>query len=278
MKVIEVGKRKSGEGRLSGLNRSLGRMIPSAAREAQSAQEAVVNLFSKILDNRFFMLQGVRFQDFDGLPPLVLIGPPGIWVIEASPVSGMFRSAEDSWEEMDPKARIFRPARPNLPVRTRTAAGGLQNFLAEAVSAKLPPVEPLVLFTHPGAHLELQQPSVRLIQADAISRFAAGLLRSRIVLEKETIQRLADLLGQAPGDLAMEEPEGFELLPEAENPRPKPAQPIKIPEIPEEETGLVKRASRYTGFSRFQWTVLGLMFALVILLLMAVILIFLVIT
>lgn len=276
MKIIEIGQPKAAEGRFSNVNRSLGNLIPSQAKTAQTAQETVITLFKKILDNRFFLLQGVHFQAFEGLTPLVLIGPPGIWVIEASPVSGIFRASGGSWEEMDAKARIFRPAKPNLPARTVAAAKSLETFLAAARESPAP-VEAVVVFTHPGAHLELQQPITRLIQADAMGRFAAGLLKSPIVLEKEVIQALADRLSQSPGNLALEEPDELAEFGDLDTSQGS-AQLPHLPNIPEEEPELVKRVSRFARFNRFQWMVLGLLLVLNIFVLIAVILVVLLIT
>jgi hypothetical protein len=273
MKFIEVGKQTTSEGRMEGgSRRSLGNILPTQGKPAQKAQETVINLFQKILDNRFIMLQSVRFQDWEGLTPLVLVGPPGMWVIEASPVSGIFRASGEKWEEMDEKGRTFRPAKPNLPVRTASAVQSLELFLTTA-GIEPPPIEPVLIFTHPGAHLELQQPVTRLIQADAIGRFAAGLLKSPIVLEKTAVQALAERLSVTPADMAMEDVADDFVPVETESPHLAIPQMPHIPAQLEEEPTVVKRVSRFTNFTRFQWIFLAGLVVFNILVLILVILV-----
>lgn len=262
MKLIDVSKKRAQDSRLKDVNRSLGRLIPSQAREAQNAQDTVSGLFAKILDNRFQLLQGVHMPALEGLNALILLGPPGVWLIEAYPSSGIFRAGSDTWEEMDPKAHIFRPLRPNLPARLVAAAKLLQQVLSAHAPA-LPAVEPVALFTHPGAHLELQNPPVRMLQADAIGRFAVNLLQNRVILDRETIQRMVEVLSAPPSDLAAVQPMDEDGSPAVS--ASSDASPIsRLPNIPEKEPEIVRRVSRFASFTRFQWLVLGLLVLLVI--------------
>lgn len=273
MKVINLSGEKVAEGKRAVINRTLSNLAPSASRAVLQSQEAVIQTFKKILDNRFYMLQEMRFPGIDGPGPLLLLGPAGIWLLEASPASGIFRAVQDQWEEMDSKARIFRPARLNLIART-LAAGAAAQAMFDEIDPLLPRVEAVILFTHPGAHLEQQQPAIRLIQADAIARFAAGLLQIRPRLEPELVQRLAERLNQPEQPPVVPD---VELLPEEPKPA-DPAQAARLPSIPEEEPEVIKRIARKASFNRYQWSVLALLLFLNLLVLIVAIVIILIIT
>lgn len=260
MKIVDVSRKKPEDSRLNEVNRSLGKLIPSQAREARNAQETVINLFGKILDNRFHLVTGVRLPVLEGLNAMILIGPPGVWLLEANPSSGVFRAKPDAWEELDPKSRVYRAVKPSLPARMLAAAKTLRQVLSAHVP-DLPAVEPLALFTNPGAHLELQSPPVRMIQADAIGRFAVSLLQSRVVLDREAVQRLVEVFSAPSANLAAIEPIGED---EAREVPAGVVQPPRLPVIPESEPDIVRRVSRFASFTLFQWLVLALLVLLVI--------------
>jgi hypothetical protein len=273
MKVVNLSAEKGTEGKRALINRTLSNLAPSATREVKKSQEAVIQTFKQILDNRFQLLQGLQISGLEEPAPLLLLGPAGIWLMETNPSSGIFRAAQEQWGEMDPKGRAFRPARINVITRILAATGAVQAKF-DQMSEDLPGVEPVILFTHPGAHLELQQPAVRLIQADAIARFAAGLLQIRPLIEPESVQRLVERLSQ-PERAPIQE---IELLDEAPKAAPSAAPSVRLPTIPENEPELIRRISRKASFSRYQWSVLALLFFLNLLVLIAALIIVLIIT
>jgi hypothetical protein len=71
--------------------------------------------------------------------------------------------------------------------RTLLMGRSVQAFLTNHGRA-LSEVEPVLFFSDPGIHVELVRPTVRLVMADAVDRFVAGLVQSRILLNQEEIR------------------------------------------------------------------------------------------
>lgn len=55
-------------------------------------------------------------------------------------------------------------------------------------------VEPVLVFTNPGVHIESARPIVRIVQIDALDRFITGIVQSRVVYEQEQVQQIVNLL------------------------------------------------------------------------------------
>jgi hypothetical protein len=78
--------------------------------------------------------------------------------------------------------------------------------MAQAVAEHLkaqkidpPPVEPALVFTDTGVHIEMARPAVRIVLIDAIDRFIAGLLQAPVMLSKEEVQQSTNSLAKALG-------------------------------------------------------------------------------
>ena len=154
----------------------------------------VIDSFQRLLDNQYVMLRAVPLDDPEVPIPLVLVGPPGIRMIYARSIKGVFRAKEDAWEEMDDRTQRFKITRPNLLQRSQLMAKAVDTYLA-ARNFDLAAAEPALVFTDPGIHVDTVRPIVRVVQADALDRFGAGLAQSPAFLEKETVQRIVNALG-----------------------------------------------------------------------------------
>jgi len=276
MKIIDLANLDDKEQKAARLGRALGNLVPSSARAARKSQEAVLQIFKNILDNRFVMLLGLKFPSAQANSPLILVGPPGIWVILASPARGGFRAIEDQWEEMDVRAHSFKPSRANLPLQAVAMSKTVEALLADLETDAFP-IEPAVLFTDPGAHIEPQRPIARLIQADAIARFAASLLQNRLALSREAIESIVERLSQPLLELRLAKLAQAPWTDEA--PDEAIASAERQPTTPPlAEPKIIQRISRFASFSRRQWLILGALLIGNILLFAAIILIILIIT
>jgi len=68
------------------------------------------------------------------------------------------------------------------------------------------------------------------------------------------------------------------MLDELPRPTPPPSPVVRLPNIPEEEPEVIRRIARKASFSRYQWSVLALLFFLNLLVLIAALIIVLIIT
>jgi hypothetical protein len=280
MKVIDYQALEEGPekpGALDRLKQGLGSLQP---RPNAKAQETAIQTLKKVLDNRFYLLCNLILPEIELPAPLLLVGPPGIWLIQASPAKGVYRAMEDRWEEMENQTQKFRPARVNLPAQTTATAHAVTAALHNRGVA-VPSIEPVILFTQPGAHIEATRPPCRLVQSDAIVRFAASLLQSRPVFAPEDIQAIVQAF-KAPIlelDAAQAEPELGTL---DETGRPAQAKKEILTSqisaaLDTNEPEIIKRLGRQAAFSRRQWLILGallvvniLVFILIILVVLAI--------
>ncbi|UCH59809.1 MAG: NERD domain-containing protein [Anaerolineales bacterium] len=166
------------------------------------AQDMVVDSLGQVLDNNFVMVRNVKLDGLDVPIPLILVGPPGLYVIYASALRGIYRAKGDVWEQMDDQQQVFKPVLPNMISRVTLMSQAVEEFLKEDHPFML--VEPVLVFYDPGTHVDTIRPDVRIILADGLERFCAGLLQSGSRLERNTVQALVDMFSHTSTGEAQE--------------------------------------------------------------------------
>jgi hypothetical protein len=161
--------------------------------ENEEAQDYVANALNKVLDNQFVLLRNITLEGPDIPIPLILLGPAGIQVIYASTAKGVYRAKEGVWEKLDDRTQRFQIDRPNLLERTMLMARALDTFLANQ-KLEMPATEPVLFFSDPGIHIDATRPIVRVLMADALDRYIAGLVTTRSFVDQEMIQRAVKIL------------------------------------------------------------------------------------
>ena len=137
------------------------------------AEKAVIDTFQRIFDNQYVVLRSVPLNDPETPIPMVLVGPSGVRMIYPRSIKGVYRAKEDAWEELDDRTQKFKIARPNLLQRGQMMAKEIEAFLV-ARNFEVGIVEPVLVFSDPGVHVDTIRPIVRIVQADALDRFGAG--------------------------------------------------------------------------------------------------------
>lgn len=165
----------------------------SPVKENEEAQDYVSNALNKVLDNQFVLLRNITLEGPDIPIPLILLGPAGIQVIYASTAKGVYRAKEGVWEKMDGSTQRYKIDRPNLLERTMLMARALDTFL-ENQKLDLPVAEPVLFFSDPGIHIDATRPIVRVLMADALDRYIAGLVTARSFVDQEMTQRVVKIL------------------------------------------------------------------------------------
>jgi hypothetical protein len=234
-------------------------------RRKPNAHEIFTSSLAEVLDNRFFLLSNVSLPGQGKLAPLLLIGPTGIWAALPTGITGIFRANESTWELLDERSRAYIPSKPNLMLQIN----GWAKALAEALTSlgiQAPPVEPILFFADPGAHVDSTRPASRIVLADGLLRFLTGLFQARPVLENEDIRQLViAIAGEEavePAYAGLEIKDDFSLREkkEPEKPVPKPpAAPSRLATLSREEPEIVRRVSRHVPFTRRQWIYLALL-------------------
>ena len=284
MKVVDYRATDDGGEKPSTLRRLKSGLGSLQSKPGSKAQETSIETLKKVLDNRFILLRDIEIAGIEPPAPLILVGPPGIWLIEASPLKGVYRAVDDQWEEMDNQTQKFRPARINLPAQTVSSAHEVASLLVQR-GLVVPSVEPVIFFTEPGAHVEAVRSPARLVQSDAILRFAASLLQGQIIFSTEDVQTIIEAMREPASAHPTEqaEPELGSLYPTENSAQTSPAKKDLLPAqisaaLNTDEPEVIKRLSRRASFTRRQWLILGGLLIVNILVFIAIIIVVLIIT
>lgn len=154
------------------------------------AQQAVISRLEKVLERGFTLLRNQPLEAAEVTLPLVLVGPPGIFVIHATELRGVYRAKGDTWGTLE--ATRFTPARVNLLKRTANLARALQVHLERQGLSNFGTVEAVIMAVDPGLHVESVRPLVRIVLNDAIERFALSLMQARPVMTLEMAHEIVE--------------------------------------------------------------------------------------
>ncbi len=268
MKLIEPAQKPNQK---EGFQKVIGQIqakLPFGKTDEQ-AEEAIIARFMRGLDNRYVMVRYLPVEgSVDRFPP-ILIGPPGLILLNLSPVQGFFRAKEDTWWELSKSTQRYNPGKPNLIKQTQEYAEKLSKLL-EKHEKTHPEVVPVLVFANPGVHIESTNPAVRISLMDAVENLISDIVASDEVLAPYEINSLSDTLEflQNPDKaIPMGEGEDFfgrDLL------EPEKKATLSMPKLKLPKFSLAAMEERFK-FSPRQWLILEILMVLLILLLLAAI-------
>jgi hypothetical protein len=275
MKIVECKHKELANNKNAGLGRVFGNFNLPVTRQTQKLEDFIIQALQKRLDRRFICLRNCFPADVSNSPALVLIAPQGVYLFRVSPLKGVFRAAGEAWEMLEARSKKFIPAKPNLLLETLQIAQQMDSQLALA-GIQAPRSEPVVYFSDPGAHVDAEQPVVRLLLVDALDRYLSGILRLPSILEPEVIEAITNTLGasgieQFKADASKNERDIFSLQ-ELEEKKIKKVSPSLKPEFKE------PKFFKKIQFSRRQWVLLSFLLIVNIVVLVALVVVVLVLT
>jgi hypothetical protein len=159
-------------------------------------QQQVVSVLGKVLDRNFTLLRNVTPAGLDTSFPLILIGPPGIYVMFVTAMTGMFRAKGDQWGTIT--GSTFNVQKPNLLTRTERMARAIQVFLQRQGYTTMINVDPVLLCSDPAFNVDSIRPIIRVVMRDALERFAFSLVQGRVDLNQEVVQDLVQRILYPP--------------------------------------------------------------------------------
>jgi hypothetical protein len=238
------------------------------------AQEAVIIYCKRILNNKFTMLRNMPLPEFELPVPLILIGPPGIFVLSVYGVKGVFRAKEDSWLEIKGQTRQYQPARPNLIQISQGFKIAVEQYL-QSQGVEDAQLHGLLVFMNPGIHIDTVRPAVRVVMKDGLERFMSNLVTRPPIFNTSELKKLVALFHQT--NEAEELPAVRDQFDFQEETKKKPTKsPNPVHTLPAPNIFLTKNlesVSRKINLTNKQWIFIGIMLVVQIILLMAVILI-----
>ena len=156
-------------------------------------QEEVIGILERILDNKFVLARNPILPGAQDVRlPLVLSGPPGVFLLNVTNMRGMFRAKGEDWGTIS--GDHFKPLKPNMISLTARYCQGLQKFLERQGVMNMLTAEPILLATNPGMHVDTIRPLVRVVMSDALERFAVSVSQARALQSPEDAQLIIDRL------------------------------------------------------------------------------------
>ena len=207
MKVIDKTPLQNDKGQIGPLQRLQGTLEHGFQWYPElEAQQAVMAQLERVLEKGFTLLRNVTLGRSSITEPLILVGPPGVYVLYVTPLSGLYEARGDQWNEV--RSGRSYPAGSNLMQRVARMARALQVFL-ERQGMTLPgPVEPVLVASSPAMHIDSVRPMARIVLSDAVRQFAASLVQARPILRPDQVSEIADrILTPRPKPAAGPEPD-----------------------------------------------------------------------
>lgn len=217
------------------------------------AQESIITRLRRGLDNRFTLLRNVPLEGLDVPVPMILAGPAGVFVLHVSGEKGVYQAKEESWLEIGGATRRFQPARRNL-IKIAMLLGRVVDSYLTKNEILHPEVQPVLIFTHPGVHVDTNRPAARIVLMDAVERFITDLIRGSDTLIPGDVRAIVETLQKADERVAapLDEPE---ITAEQQAP-PEPQEPSRLDKLA--TTGIpLPPALADLRFSKGQWMLLG---------------------
>ena len=216
-----------------------------------NAQENFVSRMHHDIDQRSSLIRNFTLPDVEVTVPFILIGPPGIRVILPTRERGIFRAKEGQW--LVQSGNNFKPAKDNLLLRTQLYVRATQKFLADQGFSNLM-INGLLVGLHPGMHVDTINPAVRVIQSDAIRRFASQWHQEPLILSPEQIFQIVSAFKR------MNEPVSDEKETVARKASAKPRE--------DQFSKSLQPLQKTFNFDTKQWVILGVLVAATVLVLL----------
>lgn len=221
MQVIDLTPYTDGEGKVSPIGLVLGMLKQGFSYPKMlEAQQIVLERLKKGLGRDFILLRNLVLPGSDILVPMVLVGPPGVYVLVPTHLKGVYEASGAEWNVLQGKS--FAPAPINLLKRTAGLTRAVQVYL-ERQAYPVEAIEGVLVAADPGLHIDTSRPIVRVLMADAIESFIRSLNAARPVLKRNDIKIIVNKLQDPKWEPAVEDWSNFDT-PSAEEAEAAPAQ------------------------------------------------------
>jgi len=229
MKIIDKTPLLDKKGKVGGFRRLQGRMqYGSSWYPDLEAQRFVINQLDRVLEKGFTLIRNLRLSNSEIVEPIILIGPPGVYVLQITTIKGFYEAKEGQWNLVKNGQPI--PAKDNLMIRVGRLARALEVYLERQGVKLAGPVEPVLIASSPALHVESSTPIARVVLSDAIRQFAGSLLLARPVLSAQYVHDLTERLITPRLKSAIPEPILTEIP--TSPTEPKPTEPTPLGQTP----------------------------------------------
>lgn len=155
------------------------------------AQQQAIEILERQLGKKFTLIRNAVLGKSQVMIPIILIGPPGIFVLVVTHLSGSYRAKGSSWGTFV-NGSEFKDANINLIKRTDQFAKAVDLYFKRHDFDLPEKAEPVLLSVNPALHVTSIRPIVRLVLSDAVERFAIGIRQQPPVMSVEIVHQLAE--------------------------------------------------------------------------------------
>lgn len=149
------------------------------------AQKAIISYFDKQLEKGYTLIRNYTLGKSGITVPIILLGPPGIYVIHVVYQRGRFEAKGEAWNVQS--GDRYKPAPVNLIQQTLRMARAVKAFV-ERQGVHLPvEVEPVLIAGDPGMHIDAARPAVKVLMIDGVRSFVSNLTSAQPVLRPESV-------------------------------------------------------------------------------------------
>lgn len=201
-------------GPLSSLANRFTSMLGGGDGDDIDPHEYLIGRLGRVLDNTFSMILDYPLGETQVEIPMILAGPPGVYVFYTKTPPGIYEANEDVWYEMNERRQTFQATKVNLVERTLLLANGVHQFLGEC-GIPLEKVHAGMIFVNPGTHVDAKNAAVRVIRREAIDKFATELITASRVLGSQDIFSITTMItrpDQAKRQMAQVRGETFDEI------------------------------------------------------------------
>jgi len=191
MRIIDKTPLIEEDGSINILNRIKGTLQYGFSWYANlQAQQKAIAMLERHLSKKFTLIRNHMLGNSKIMIPIILIGPPGVYVIFVTPLHGTYRAKGDAWGTVS--GGTFKEDSINLVKRTSQFAKALDIYLRKREFELPDEVEPILLAVNPALHIASVRPIVRIVMSDAIERFASNLEQDPPVMSVEIVHQIAE--------------------------------------------------------------------------------------
>ncbi len=223
MKVLDFTPHRNPDGKISPVGLVMGMIKHGISYPKMlEAQDIIQARLKKQLSGAFVLLRNLTLPNSDILVPMILVGPPGVYVIMPTNISGIYEARGAKWGVLEKNA--FKPARINLLKRTANLTRAVEVYLQRQGYA-IDQIEGVLMAANPGLQVDTSRPIVRVLMADAIDGFLRSLGSTRGGLSRHEVQSIVRLLqGKQPEPEPSDELDWEQFLAEGEEAPEQPAE------------------------------------------------------
>jgi hypothetical protein len=254
MRILDLSKFQSDTG-ASGIFKNLQGIFSFgwSWQQSRKSQEKLVEVLGSVLGNDCILLRDVNIPRVVRPIPAVLITPASLMVINPKTVPGFFRAEGKRWEEMG-RNDEYRLSPNNLIRETWLFQKTIEGYLKQH-NFSAPMERGVLIFVSPETVVESIRPRVRVIQSDGIKNFARELSIAKPVFSDIDFRAVVNLLTK---------PRLPDKTKKKKAPPPDLTKPAAIPDPLVKVDEGINKVARRANFTRREWTIIGILIALLI--------------